>query len=152
MSITCCTTETRDHILRRIHVVCKSWHATPIRCSRRLLLFLILPPPLTKPRWGTALHSTRAHIRETWHSHVVVIIAFPSVSSIWRSWRLLASTREVACRITWPLACPEARRVVVTRAGEQVAQWMEGERPDVTVMCLRECCARSRRCERCANR
>ncbi len=60
----------------------------------------------------------------------------PSPPNWGRLGRLLSTAREDGRRVTGALARPEARHVVVRAADEDVAQRVEGERPDVRVVRL----------------
>ena len=81
---------------------------------------------------STALPASIAKPRD----HRVLLVLLPThIRHLGRF--LSAACKHGAC-VARSFAGPETRRVVVGRADEDVSEWVEGEGPDVGVVCLRE--------------
>ena len=96
----------------------------------RAVPVLVLAPPL----------AARAGEAEARHHALVLVVLSARVGHLGG---LLAPAGEDRGRVARPLAAPEARRVVVRGAHHEVPERVEGERPDVRVVRLRERCARA---------
>ena len=127
-------TQSRDHVIARVHRarLCTERRQArrPRACRPIARVFLLAAPPAA---------SARAQA-ETGHHRLLVLFLSRRVRDLWR---FLASAGEHGGGVSRPLAAPEARGVVVGCADEDMAEWMEGERPDVRVVRLRERRART---------
>lgn len=104
---------------------------TSASASASARLVLAAPPrAAARPRTGASAPAEPGR-----HDDVLVVVLPARVRDL--GW-LLAAAGEDGRRVARALARPEARGVVVGGAREEVAQGVEGEGPDVRVVCLGE--------------